>query len=244
MIKTPELWGRYVQLTDTEVEYYKCISSRVFYIRDIVSCDSINPCTYNNISEVPLHCTNPCLAMFWAAENRDSTSIHNYSNYTTNTEDLYSGWDPITNNTLKYGTVVKFDNMSSDHFSISEPRHHLPSGPCDAGYHAYSYAWDSTSYHGDTGIVFADMNAVLHCKVDDGDLFGMASPDGEEDEDVISREDESDSDFEVEPRKLSKVESPNFLTRVRLLVIRKVTIDNLGGDGFKITIHKNTVPGC
>ena len=112
----------------------------------------------------------------------------------------------------------------------------IGSGPCDAGYHAYSYAWDSTSYHGDTGIVFADMNAVLHCKVNDGDLFGMASPDGEEDEDVISREDESDSDFEVEPRKLSKVESPNFLTRVRLLVIRKVTIDNLGGDGFKITI--------
>jgi len=38
---------------------------------------------------------------------------------------------------LKYGTIVRLENMPSDHFSIAEPRKHFPSAPCERGYYGY-----------------------------------------------------------------------------------------------------------
>ena len=247
-LKLPELWGRYAYITEPEIKWYKCKQTRVFYTRDVEICDTPNPNKYKSTAEIGLHCTNPCLAFFWVAENLDATANHNYSNYTTDVNDLYSGWDPIKTTTLKYGTTVRLDNMPSHHFSIAEPRKHFPSAPSERGYHGYSYAWDSTSYHGDIGIVFANMNARLQCRIANNNIFtniAYEEDDDDEEEDEIAdaadgdqnknngkkHEDTELADFSLEEN------SPSFVTRSRLLVVRKFTISAEADDKYKFTVR-------
>lgn len=242
MIKTPELWGRFSYNTEQEVRWFKeCKETKVLYTRDVEICETPNPTTYKSISEIDLHSTNPCLALFWVAENRDSRLNHNYSNYTTDTNDLYSGWDPIKTTTLKYGTSIRLNNMPSDHFNIAEPRKHFPSAPNERGYHAYSYAWDSTNFHGDIGIVFNGLKAKLQCRIDNNNLFSDGSynneeEDEEDNEEQPEEEDVSESVLEEE-HALSDESSPNFITRARLLVVRKFTISSEGEDKYSFKIQ-------
>lgn len=239
-IDVPELWGRYAYISDTELKWYRCKQNRLLYIRDIEVCDASNPNKYKSTSEVPLHCTNPCLAFFWVAENTDSSVNNNYSNYTTNTQSLYDGWDPISNITLKYGTTPRLNKMPSDHFSLAEPRKHFPSTPCERGYHGYSFAWDSTSYHGDVGIVLGNMKATLFCEINNGDIYKHITKDildihQDDDDDIIpliSDTNTNVSDYKVIEQSpnlgsLTDEQSPNFITRVRLLIIRKFIINNV-----------------
>lgn len=243
-LRTPELWGRYTYITEPELKWYRCKPSRHYYIRNVEVCDTPNPNRFNSTSEVDLQCTTPCLAFFWVAENMDARAVHNYSNYTTNTQDLYEGWDPVKSTTLKYGTITRLDNMPSDHFSIAEPRKHFPSAPCDRGYHGYSYAWDSTSFNGDIGIVFANMGAKLQCKIANTDIYNLSYNNNDNNDDEDEEEDEiidsfnnlkADNSCKLDDIKvLDTVDeaSPSFITRVRLLVLRKFTIY---GEGDKFT---------
>lgn len=245
-IRTPELWGRYAYITDAEMKWYKCSKTRSFFTRDIEVCDTPNPNKYKTTAEINLHCTNPCLAFFWVAENRDATNNHNYSNYTTDSQDLYSGWDPVKTTTLKYGTTIRLDNMPSDHFSIAEPRRHFPSAPSERGYHGYSFAWDSTNFDGDVGVVFANMNAKLHCKIANNNIFtNLAYDDEDEDEDDDELApapllgDEEEISVKEEPKVLDAPPdepSPSFVTRARLLVMRKFTITAEADDKYKFTV--------
>lgn len=238
-LRLPELWGRYAYITEPEIKWYKCKQTRTFFTRDVEVCDTQNPNKFNSTAEINLHCTNPCLAFFWVSENREASNNHNYSNYTTDTQDLYAGWDPIKTTTLKYGTTTRLDNMPSDHFSIAEPRKHFPSAPDTRGFHGYSYAWDSTSYHGDIGIVFSSMNAKLYCRVANNNIFTNTAYDEDDDEDD-GDEDIADSALDAQNNKETQEElkqaesvteetSPSFVTRARLLVVRKYTI-SLDGD--------------
>ena len=196
-IKTPELWGRYAYISENEIGWFKCTEKRSYYFRSIEMCDTENPNRYKTTAEITLHCNNPCLAFFWVAENRNATLIHNFSNYTTNANDIKAGYDPIKTTSLTYGTTKRLDKMPSDHFSIAEPRKHFPSAPNEKGYHGHSYAWDSTSFHGDIGIVFAaNMNVKLHCKIDEGNIYKNGT--GEDEKDAI--EDIDDDREDVDPR--------------------------------------------
>lgn len=254
-IPIPELWGRYSYVTDRELEWYiTCDAdkrdedgsqSRIFYTRDIISCDIQNPVKYKSIADIDLASQNPCLAFFWVAENCDATAIHNFSNYTTNTNDLYKGWDPVKWTTFKYGNTTYLDKMPSEHFNIAQSKH-FPSLPSETGYHAYSYSNYSNNFNGEIGIVFDNLTkkASLKCQIDNGDLFLNKS--GETNN---INEDDEDDDFEIESAKeITKsvtnpaYDSPEFILRVRLLIMRKFTIhskkikgeENKYSHGFEI----------
>lgn len=251
MLSLPELWGRYAYVTDNEVKWHKtCQEQRTFYTRDVEICDTSNPNTYKSNADVMLHSSNPCLAFFWVAENQDARSTFNLSNYTTDVHDVYSGWDPVKTTTLQYGTTVRLDNMASHHFSIAEPRKHFPSAPSERGYHGYSYAWDSTTFHGDVGITFAGLNAKLICRIDNGDIYKSSVSD--------EVTDDSDDDDDIAPPSTdggrgvsesravhnstgnlngSRDTSPRFVLRTRLLVVRKFTITNGEKDTFEFKIE-------
>lgn len=217
--QTPELWGRYTYNTDPELKWFKCDkSNKEFYIRDIEICDGSNVNLYNTSSNIDLTCTNPCLAMFWMAENRDASSFHNYSNYSTDVDDLYAGKDPIQTTSLNYGADVRIDRMSSDHFNVAECQNHFLSCPIEPGYHAYSYASDSTSFHSDIGVVLGGMNAKLTCSISNKSSLLVEDELEDEDEDVL--EDNVAVEDVVTPG------GPTFLTRVRLLVVKKITISS------------------
>jgi hypothetical protein len=231
MIKTPELWGRFSYNSEQEVKWHKtCRAERVLYTRDVEICDTTNPTKYSSVSEIELHSTNPCLALFWVAENKDSKLHNNYSNYTTDTNDLYSGWDPIKTTTLKYGTSIRLNNMPSDHFNIAEPRKHFPSAPNERGYHGYSYASDSTNFNG--------LNAKLQCRIDNNSIFADNIYDQEEEEKHEEDEGEISESVDVD-NTVSVVDesSPNFITRARLLVVRKFSILSDGDDKYSFKIQ-------
>lgn len=239
----PELWGRYAYVSEPEIKWHKCKENRSLYFKDVEICDSNDPKTYLSTSSIDLKCTKPCLAFFWVAENSDSTKFNNYSNYTTEIGDLYSGWDPIKTTTLKYGTTSRLDAMASDHFSIAEPRKHFPSAPCERGYHGYSFAWDSTSNDAEIGIVFDKMSAKLHCLISDNNIFNMSYSDARQeflDLDELEELSDTQDDQSVPPPENTETstatKNPNFILRSRLLVLRKLNINSSEGT-YKFSVH-------
>ena len=235
LIQKPTLWGKYSYITDDEIRHNKCKSKLEFYIKDVESCDAVNPNQFGTTSEVSLQCTSPCLAMFWKAENLDASSLNNYSNYTCNTDDLYTGWDPIATTSMQYGTKYKFRNMDSHHFNIGESRKHFKSSPNETGYHAYSFAWDSSNYNGEVGVVLSSLNSKLICKIANNDIREMTYKEDtnihtdNDNESFDGLLDDHETDFKIK-------ESPKFNTRVRLLVLKKFTISKEDKDVYKYSI--------
>lgn len=228
-IPKPVLWGRYAYITDAELKLYQHapeMKNREYYIKDVEICDSENENNYGHKAEISLKCHNPCLAIFWKAENMDATKFNNYSNYTCNTDDLYLGWDPISTTSLKYYSKTKLNNMESDHFNIAESRKHFPSAPCENGYHAYSFAWQSNNFDGEVGISLDNVDAKLICKFADNDIYKLSYNQNNTDctEDTINDEGQN------------KKYGPNFITRVRLLYIKKLTVNRNDIGEFKHTI--------
>src|SRR4029078_1540407 len=226
-IQNPSLWGRYAFITDQELETHKCRPKSDIYIRDVEICDLENPNVFGSSAVVPIQCKYPCLAMFWKAENLDATALNNYSNYTCNTDDLYSGWDPISKTSLKHINTYKFKDLDSDHFNIGESRKHFTSSPSEPGYHAYSPSWDSTKYHGEVGTVFKQSKLI--CKSANNDLYHL---DYKNETDVDS-ESEYNKDYDIDNNVVNKTK---FMMRVRLLVIKKLTITK-EENGFKFSLN-------
>jgi hypothetical protein len=249
-IKTPEIWARYSYVTENELQWHReCEGDKIYYIHDVVKHDISNPIKYKNTSTIDLISKNPCLALFWVAENCDATTIHNYSNYTTNTHNLYKGWDPIKTNTLTYGEVPILDKMPSHHFNIGQSRRHSLSSPSEPGYHGYFYASDSTNFNGDIAIVLGELKAKLECYIENNNIFTNSSYSDDDDDDKDIDIDiaesasssiksiDSKSSFESGKKLLdnNQDESPRFLVRSRLLVLRKFTIKK-NGDLYKFEI--------
>ncbi|HSW76549.1 MAG TPA: major capsid protein [Candidatus Saccharimonadales bacterium] len=236
-VQKPTLWGQYAYITDKEIETHKCSAKpKEIYIKDVEICDSENENSFGTKSVITLHCKNPCLAIFWKAQNMDAEELNNHSNYTSNSEDLYRGWDPISKMTLRYGTTNKLNNMDSDHFNIGESRKHFPSSPNEAGYHAYSFAWNSSNYHGEPGVVLCNLNASLICNISDNDIYNMSyQSDIHLNSDVENESLDHDLLRLIEPK--VKTKGPKFITRVRLLVLKKLTIQKDDDNkNFKFTL--------
>lgn len=246
-IKIPELWGRYAYVSDDELKYYnQCdddtwvekndgTKQKIMYIRDVAICDVSNSAPCKNTSNVELMSRNPCLAFFWAAENSRATSIHNFSNYTTDPNNIYKGWDPIKHSSLKYGNTPVFEKMDSHHFSIAQPRRHFLSTPSVPGHHGYSNASDSTNFNSDIGIVYDGMKARLSCYIDNDDIFSNQYTNEESDDDYDENDNEIDNEYSESYSKkyvnknIKNESNDLFLLRVRLLIIRKFTLTYQNG---------------
>lgn len=252
-MSNPELWGKYALLSKPERDMYSTCSDykkRTLYIRDVINCDSTTPKTLNNKETISLKCQNPCLAMFWLAENDKSTSLNNLSNYTTNTFDLSKGCDPIVSTTLKYGTSEKLSDMPSDHFNLAQARKHFPSAPNEEGYHALSYAWDSTNYDGDIGVYLDKLSATLTCTLSDKPRYEIVSlqKEKEDDPDIAPAKTDNKKSSEEDTKILNlpqapifkeEVEEPavfNYTLKSRLLVIKKLTFEK-GEKGWMMNIR-------
>lgn len=196
-ISTPEMYGHYAYCTDVELDHYKNCSGleRHIYIRDFQTCEEENCKKYKTTASAPMSSSNPCLAFFWVAQNLDAVKYNNYSNYTTNSQDLHRGWDPITHSTMKYGNEALFDKLPSDHFSIAMAQNHFTSAPEFRGFHAYSYAYDCMCQDADIAVLLEGRAATLQCLLGNNSIFG---PDNQP--------------------------SPEFKLISKLMVLRKFTI--------------------
>lgn len=221
-LSPPEMWGRYVYLDETERNHGKCQQEHTFYIEDVVVCDGLNPSQYGNTTAVDIDCKTPCKSMFWVAENQEAKKFHNYSNYTTNTNHLYSGWNPIDSVSLYYSNSPRFKDMHSAHFDRMECFRHFPSPPCEPGYNGLSFSWNTMSLDAEPGIIFDGLKAKLIVKLANTDPFLKPVRNMEY---TIDGKDIPVTVEELEAKEdaVSKKSSPLFILRARLLVTRKLT---------------------
>lgn len=236
-LKFPELWGRYAYLTDTEINHYKCSEEIEQYIEDVICCDADNPSALDKIAVVDLDCRTHCKVIYWMAENKNATEIHNYSNYTTCTDNLYNGNDPIHDVTLKYGTVVHLDKVSSDHFSHGEAWHHFLSAPREVGYHAMSLAWNGSNHDPDVGIVFHKLSTKMSFSLKDINPYSNFNYD-EDDKKSTNANGTSTSVLSMKNHSGQKEsDRPQFILRVRLVVFKQLTFKkNKDGSGFTLNV--------
>lgn len=228
-ISTPEMWGRYVLVTDAERDWHKTSSPSVRYIQDIIKITSDNPKTYGETESLKIISTTPCNAMIWVAENVNATKIKNISNYTTDIDNVYSGWNPCQNATLMLGNSCRFQELPSHHFDRMEPYYYFRSPPTEAGYNACSFSFDPNNLDSDVGITF-DKNYSLKIKLGNTCPF-LNGPKTigsvNEDEDCQEPE-ELDAINETK----SKDNNPTFLIHARLLVTKKLVTEIDHDTGF------------
>lgn len=251
-LEYPDLWGRYVKTTEDEEtsmkEFYQ-ENECEYYIEDVVSLDSENSSALGSNVPIDIQCSNPCKAIFWVAENVESTSLRNLSNYTTNIHDINGGWNPISEVKLTYNsTDVRLSNMSSEHFDRAEAYFNFPSTPYQPGYNCYSFAYDLTSIDADIGIVFGEkLRARLNLKLSDTNPHNTKAIE----ENIALNEGNINSIFEKmldkttnKSSKLqnssiseSKAQDTNFKIHIRLLVLKKLKFE--GYKGFiETTVNK------
>ena len=219
----PELWATYGLMTDEEREWHKSVDPRtgerikhIIYTEDIFMVSSDNPRPLGSVDVIPLQCKAPCKALFCVAQDVDFVKVNNFSNYTTNGDDLYEGWNPISRIGLKYGGVSKLDDLSHEHFEFSEARH-FPSAPADPGYNAFPIGYNQTTLNSDVALVFEPLGASLHIKLDNTDPF-------ENIEDLDENIEDDDSDIiPTEALEESTMMSKNkYIVHVRGLVYKKL----------------------
>ena len=223
----PELWARYALMTDEERDWHKSIDpmtgepiKHVIYIEDIVISTSNNPTALGSTDVIPLHCKAPCKALFWAAQDIKAIENRNFSNYTTNPDNLFSGWNPCSKVDLKYGGACRVEKLSCEHFELSEPWDFFPSAPSEPGYNAYSFGYEPTTLNADTAIVLEPLNASLHIRLGDTDPFRT----------IDEPEEEYADDGEIIPIEAlgddqsRKGHRSRYLIHVRALVYKKLTM--------------------
>lgn len=161
----PELWGRYTIMSDAEREWHKSIDpvtnepiKHSIYTEDIIMITSNNPTPIGSTDVIPLHCKSPCKALFWVAQDVKAIENLNFSNYTTDSENLNNGWNPCSTVSLKYAGAPKIDKLSNKHFDLSEPWDFFPSAPDEPGYNACAFGYELNTLNSDTAIVFQPLS--------------------------------------------------------------------------------------
>lgn len=226
----PELWGRYAYITGGELNWRKKegISNNLIYIEDINAWSTEEPKTYNTPINIDLHMESPCKAMFWVAENLDASKNRNYSNFTTNTNNLREGWNPVSSCKLLYGNNERIPEYDSDIFDRMEPWYRFPSAPREPGYNGYSFSYNSGKIAADIGVVFKspklNLNAKLTLKLGDTDPFLRQIKD--------KRVDDNDKNILsiIEGLKRDEIrddkKNPKFKVHARFLVMKKLHFVN------------------
>jgi hypothetical protein len=217
-IPVPELWGRFAQVTDAERNWHKS-QVRTLYIEDVVSAKANNPSAFGARVAIPLHAITPCKAVFWVAENRDASLNRNFSNYTTDSDNLLDGWNPCATAGVKYTGSHRINELPNDHFDRSEGYSFMPSTPEEPGYNCAAFAYNLTSLNADTGIVLEPLKATLVLSLADTDPFKNA----------MSVEKRYGDDGEIIPEEaleanIEAASTGNFIVHTKMLVMKKLTV--------------------
>lgn len=227
VLSQPELWGRYAKITDEERDWYRqCQDVHEYYYDDLVVCDDKNTKIYGQTAEIDLKSSTPIKAIFWVNENLLSSKNNNYSNYTTNSENINLGWNPSKSYSLIYGGADRIPETSIDH-AEREEAWEFPRAPWEPGYNAITFCNNPFSVDGEASLDFKDGAKLLI-------RLGNTDPNLINPENYENKEEVTELDLEeVELEKFStttdmdfskkKSSTPEFTVRCRLLVYKKLT---------------------
>lgn len=169
----PDLYGRYVILTDEERNWRSsCLSKQIYYIDQMIDSSPANLVPINQTAEAKLVCNSPCRKIYWLAENTIAKDYNIYSNYTTNPRERESGWNPCATASMKYGQITRFQ-FEQDFFTLQTPDKHSIGTPNEIGYNCYSFSYDNSTFDADIGMTFNPPNNIptLSIQIADTDPY-------------------------------------------------------------------------
>ena len=223
-IPIPEMWGRYSEMTDEERNWRKSIdmktgepNKQIIYIEDVEKVSSKNPISIGTKETLPLAGGAPAKHIFWMASLTDA----GFSNYTTNKNDLYRGYNPCAKASIKYGSSDRVEEANNCHFDLSECYDFSwENTPCEAGYNVHTYTFNPNDIqNADTAVNLKECGATLTVLLGDTNPFINKDEEKEyynDDGEVIPIEALEDHQDESKKDK--------FIVHVRTIVTRKLEI--------------------
>jgi hypothetical protein len=150
----PELWGKYIYLSDSELSFNRRQCSvepvdtdnfnngrNVIYVENIIKLgDNLNPTTLNGktISIDIQNTEYPIQRILWLAQNQKALKEKYYSNYSTNSNDHNEGYSPILNTTINIngkGNLIKnYPAFRTEYVDIIDQ---FPCVPREPGYNSF-----------------------------------------------------------------------------------------------------------
>jgi len=218
----PKLWNDYSLVTDEERYWLKGIDpltkkplidpvtnekiKRVIYVDNIINIKK--EVSFGNTCIIPLKTKIPCKALFWVAQNKKCIAYRNFSNYTTNYDNLNQGSNPCSVVSLQYGGIKKFDKLSNIHFDKDEPHDHSKSIPAEPGYSVYYYGYEPSTLNADTAMVLRTLDASLEITLGNVLIDNKKS------------EEKYDKDGKLIPQEEKELDE--YIIHVRALVSKKI----------------------
>ncbi|GAG94035.1 unnamed protein product, partial [marine sediment metagenome] len=119
--------------------------------------------------QISLDIKKPVKYVIWMA----SLENGNLSNYTTNREDVYKGWNPCSAAEIRYGNESRVKEASHENFDEDEYfDFNWPKAPKEAGYNVHSYVYNpSDIQNADNAVILKECGASLIVTLNDTDPF-------------------------------------------------------------------------
>ena len=223
-IPVPELWGRYSEIIEQERNWRKAINANTkepekltIYVKDIAMTSSTNLTTIGSKVKIPLESIFPAQSIFWVAQLENGSR----SNYTTNRENVYKGFNPCAKSAIRYGGNDRVPEMDHVHFDLSEIYDFFPGEPCDEGYNCFTYQYNPNLIQfADNAVILKKCGASLEVTLGDTNPFNKPEEEKEykdDDGEVVPIE-----ALEDDEEKMGKRDK--YTVHVRTAVMRKMEV--------------------
>ncbi len=138
-IPIPEIWGEYNYITKEELKERNEIEENIInYVDKCTILDDQIKKSGDTIS-INVKCTSPVIGMTWMAQNLKAKEYNNFSNYTTDSDNLHNGINPSTFSEILYETSHKVKEREHYHFDRIKPKRYFGHTPIENGYNFYMF---------------------------------------------------------------------------------------------------------
>ena len=240
VFNTPVMLGRYAKLPDSPNDHEKQWHfspngpSHSYLVTTYMTFSSENPCAAGQQAVIDIILATPARAMYILAENLVSKKKHNYSNYTTNSNDVNYGLNPVLAASDFFGKKphATFEQYQLDRLNIWD---YFPSAPLQLGYNVRSFYGHLGDPNCHTGIVLGNY-MPYSVQVSLADYKMLQTIDEDQDEDPQAGENLLD---EVLRSNNHKEADPEQLYNINVIIetFHRVTFKN------KESVEFEGVPG-
>ena len=213
-LPAPELWANMGKVSENEITWNKCNRKLMpIYVETVVAATSTDKLGYGSQTTVQLKPGGPVKAIFWGLRNKSSDFYNVRSNYTADIGNPTQGATVAGKCSLEYRETQKLEEMDPEHFEMQLLRDHLPSVPRTRGFYGYVFCYDVATHGDNVAALLGALDSKFTIKLEDPEEYGWKSGN-------------------VNVRTLQPIQpaqnSPEFSLVLRMLVMRKFTLNNMG----------------
>ena len=227
-LEKPELWGHYNIVNEGEKIFHHRLMEDIpeevrepdhMYILDWVEFSEKNAKKLGDHVDIKIDEKLPCLALFWNAQNKTSLEYKNPSNYTTNSENVYQGWDPIKKFSIKHGSeTYRFKDTDSD-IAKRQASLKFPSSPITNGYFAHSLTYDINRTDINIGKNLSSYGTLLQIELGNKSPYKELENIHQNSEEQESNLDKMDDEYEEDVR---EDREDQFYVKAAALIVKKL----------------------